>query len=79
MCEDIVIPPSTLAEDMRSLLNNKVYKDVNFSVEDKAIYALKGILCDRSEFFWVMFTSSLQESTKDYSINWWLDILYIYL
>jgi len=65
MSEDIVIPPSTLAEDMRSLLNNKVYKDVTFFVEGKSIYALKGILCARSEFFRVMFTSSLQESTKD--------------
>eukprot|EP01124_Arcella_intermedia_P033189 TRINITY_DN7886_c0_g1_i1.p1 TRINITY_DN7886_c0_g1~~TRINITY_DN7886_c0_g1_i1.p1 ORF type:complete len:498 (+),score=140.45 TRINITY_DN7886_c0_g1_i1:194-1687(+) len=61
---EIVIPSSTLSEDMRTLLNNKAYKDVTFQVEGKCISALKGVLCARSEFFRVMFSSTLQESTK---------------
>lgn len=35
-----------------------------FQVEEKPVYALRGILVARSEFFRVMFGSTLQESTK---------------
>jgi len=65
MNDDFVIPPSTLAEDMRSLISNKLYKDITFHVEGKSIYALKAVLYARSEFFRVMFSSNLQESTKE--------------
>eukprot|EP01127_Copromyxa_protea_P024473 TRINITY_DN9669_c0_g1_i2.p1 TRINITY_DN9669_c0_g1~~TRINITY_DN9669_c0_g1_i2.p1 ORF type:complete len:1002 (+),score=159.74 TRINITY_DN9669_c0_g1_i2:85-3090(+) len=55
---------STLSDDMRFLVNNKSYTDVVFMVEDQPVYALRGILVARSEFFRVMFGSALQESTK---------------
>eukprot|EP01125_Pyxidicula_operculata_P018121 TRINITY_DN6415_c0_g1_i3.p1 TRINITY_DN6415_c0_g1~~TRINITY_DN6415_c0_g1_i3.p1 ORF type:complete len:1033 (+),score=182.02 TRINITY_DN6415_c0_g1_i3:1-3099(+) len=61
----IVIPQSTYTEDMRFLLNNKTYKDITFIIEGKPLYAMKGILSARSEFFRVMFSSTLKESTKE--------------
>jgi hypothetical protein len=53
-----------MASDMRSLVNNQKYSDVVFKVDGKAIYAWKGILCARSEFFKAMFFSNLRESIQ---------------
>eukprot|EP01126_Amoeba_proteus_P007613 TRINITY_DN12732_c0_g1_i3.p1 TRINITY_DN12732_c0_g1~~TRINITY_DN12732_c0_g1_i3.p1 ORF type:complete len:999 (-),score=186.64 TRINITY_DN12732_c0_g1_i3:152-3148(-) len=62
--EGSFLPPSTLSNDMRFLVNNKTYTDVVFQVENKPVYALRAILVSRSEFFRVMFGSTLKESTK---------------
>ncbi|EGC30514.1 hypothetical protein DICPUDRAFT_58236 [Dictyostelium purpureum] len=58
------IPPCSLGRDMLFLVNNPEYKDVTFIVEDKPVYAWKGILCARSDYFRAMFEVPLSESIK---------------
>eukprot|EP01132_Coremiostelium_polycephalum_P006081 gene6081-7577_t len=58
------IPECTLSKDMLYLLNNPNYKDITFIVEEKPIYAWKGILCARSDYFRAMFETPLKESLE---------------
>lgn len=83
--EDSSILPSTFSVDMEFIVNNQEFSDVEFNVEGKPIYAWKGILCARSEFFRAMFCSSLKESSttkiiiNDVSYSVFLKIIqYIY-
>lgn len=61
--EDVEIPKSTFSSDMIYIINNPEYSDIEFEVEGESVYAWKGILCARSEFFRAMFHSSLKESS----------------
>lgn len=63
--EDIEIPKSTMSVDMGFIVNNPEYSDIEFIVEGESVFAWKGILCARSEFFRAMFLSSLKESSVD--------------
>jgi len=65
----IVIPapvgPNTLSSDMRYLVNNAQYHDVTFVVEGKPVYAWRGMLSARSDYFRAMFEKpSWKESSS---------------
>ncbi|EFA79079.1 hypothetical protein PPL_07904 [Heterostelium album PN500] len=62
---DPTIPKCTLNSDMKYLLNNINYKDITFIVENKPIYAWKGLLCARSDYFRAMFEQPLKESLEN--------------
>jgi ankyrin repeat protein len=60
------LPPNTLSNDMRYLVNNPQYYDVTFLVEGKPIYAWRGILSARSDYFRAMFEKpSWKESSSE--------------
>ncbi|EGG17298.1 hypothetical protein DFA_08291 [Cavenderia fasciculata] len=64
---DSIIPKcvdSRLGRELKYLVNNQGYHDVTFVVEDKLIYAWKGILCARSDYFKAMFETPLLESSQ---------------
>lgn len=63
----ITVPPSTLQEDLRSLVNSDVISDVTFIVEGRPIRAHR-ILCLRSPFFRNMLTGEYLESRFAYSL-----------
>jgi len=59
-------PPQTLKKDLKGLLNDELFSDITFVLEDGVkIKAHKAILGSRCEVFKKMLTSEMQESRKD--------------
>jgi len=61
--EPVLIPPSNLVEDMRKLINNPMYSDVVFLVENQPVYATRAHLAARSEHFRALFYGGMRESS----------------
>ena len=59
------IPPPTLVEDLRSLIDNKELSDVTFIVEGKAVGAVRAHLAVRSEHFRAMLFGGMRESRSE--------------
>jgi hypothetical protein len=59
---ELTVPPSTLTEEFRSMLNaSDSFSDVTFLIEDKPVRLHKSILAARSEYFRRMFSSGFAE------------------
>jgi len=57
--------PNVLSKDLHALVNHSQYHDVTFMLDDKPVYAWRGILCARSDYFRAMFEKlSWKESTE---------------
>ena len=65
----ISIPPPSLLNDLRRLMNNPNFSDVVFVVEGKEIHANRSILAVRSEYFEVMLYNGMRESVDNNSIH----------
>jgi N-acetylneuraminic acid mutarotase len=61
--EPVSIPPGNLVEDLRKLINNPVYADVTFLVENQPVYATRANLAVRSEHFRALFYGGMRESS----------------
>lgn len=59
------VQDSTLVEDLASMLQDQLFCDVTFVVENVRIPAHKAILAARCEQFKAMFTSELMEATSN--------------
>lgn len=53
--DDLEIPANMLSRDLATLVNHPQYHDVTFLVEGQQVYAWRGILCARSDYFRAMF------------------------
>jgi len=60
--ESIPIATNSLSSDMRSLVNNSQFYDVTFIVDNKPVYAWRGMLSARSDYFRAMFESWKESS-----------------
>jgi N-acetylneuraminic acid mutarotase len=58
------VPPSTVINDLRSMINDSTLSDITFVVEDKPIYAHK-LLLARSSYFQALFLGNMRESTLE--------------
>ena len=83
--EPVAIPPPTLIDDMRSLIDHKDFSDVTFIVEGRPVYASRAHLAVRSEHFRAMLYGGMRESSSgeitipDVSVNVFLKVLeYLY-
>jgi len=56
---------SSFMSDLKSMVNNGLYSDVTFIVEDMPIYAHRSFLSVRSDHFRAMFSSGMIESTSN--------------
>ncbi len=63
-------PLSALSDDLRSMVNNPLFSDVKFEVEDKTVYGHRAILAARSEYFMAMFSDGLKESKAELLQVW---------
>lgn len=61
--EPVSIPPSSLVDDLRKLVNNPTFADVTFLVEGQPVYATRTHLAARSEHFRALFYGGMREST----------------
>jgi len=61
--EPVSIPPSNLVDDLRKLINNPVFADVTFLVENQPVYATRANLAARSEHFRALFYGGMRESS----------------
>eukprot|EP00929_Paragymnodinium_shiwhaense_P035965 TRINITY_DN19332_c0_g1_i1.p1 TRINITY_DN19332_c0_g1~~TRINITY_DN19332_c0_g1_i1.p1 ORF type:complete len:434 (-),score=66.23 TRINITY_DN19332_c0_g1_i1:396-1697(-) len=61
--EPVSIPPSNLVEDLQKLVNNPLFSDVTFLVENQSVYATRAHLAARSEHFRALFYGGMQESS----------------
>jgi hypothetical protein len=52
--DSVVVPPPSLCDDMRALLNNPDLSDVTFLVEGQLVFASRIHLASRSEHFRAM-------------------------
>jgi hypothetical protein len=59
------IPTSTLSSDLEALLDDEENTDLILMAEGKPIYALKGLLKKRSEYFKKMLESSMKEGKSN--------------
>ena len=59
--ELILVPHSSLLNDLRAMINNQVLSDVCFIIEGKEIRANKAIMAARSEHFKAMFYGGMKE------------------
>eukprot|EP00941_MAST-03F_sp_MAST-3F-sp1_P001790 g1790.t1 len=64
----LVVPPPSLVEDLRSLVNNRELSDTTFIVEGKEVYASRVHLAARSEHFRAMLFGGLHEAST-YSVR----------
>merc|ERR1712224_800005 len=83
--EPVAIPPPTLIDDMRNLIDNKDFSDVTFIVEGRPVYASRAHLAVRSEHFRAMLYGGMRESSggeitiPDVSVNVFMKVLeYLY-
>ena len=83
--EPVAIPPPTLIDDMRNLIDNKDFSDVTFIVEGRPVYASRAHLAVRSEHFRAMLFGGMRESSggeitiPDVTVNVFLKVLeYLY-
>jgi len=60
--EPVAIPPPTLIENLKTLIDNKDLGDVTFIVEGKPVYASRAHLAVRSEHFRAMLYGGMRES-----------------
>ena len=51
--------------DLKKLVNNKLFSDVTFLVEDKPLYAHKNILFARSDVLIAFVTNGMKESNQN--------------
>jgi hypothetical protein len=61
--------PNTLSSDMHTLVNHSQFHDVTFMVDDKPIYAWRGILSARSDYFRAMFEKLSWKESAETSIE----------
>ncbi|CAM9918349.1 unnamed protein product, partial [Sphacelaria rigidula] len=84
--QPLLVPPPTLQEDMRRLVNNRELSDVKFIVDGFPVYASRIHLALRSEHFRAMLFGGMRESEagteieiKDVSHSVFLKLLeYLY-
>jgi speckle-type POZ protein len=64
-------PPqlTELSSNLRQLVNNDLFADVTFEVEDQQVHAHRAILSVRSEYFRAMFRGGLKESNSRQTIT----------
>lgn len=62
--EPTAILPSSLALDLKSLVNDSTFSDVTFLVENREIHAHRAILSARCDHFRAMFTSGMKETNE---------------
>ncbi|CAN0566547.1 unnamed protein product, partial [Ectocarpus sp. 12 AP-2014] len=62
--QPLLVPPPTLQEDMRKLVNNRELSDVTFIVDGFPVYASRVHLALRSEHFRAMLYGGMRESEK---------------
>lgn len=70
-------PPSViqLSENLRELVNNTLFSDVNFMVEGCEVHAHRAILVARSSYFRALLCSGMLESrqieSNEVKVVWW--------
>lgn len=62
--EPVSIPPSSLVEDLRKLIDNPVLGDVCFLIENTKVYATRAHLAARSEHFRALFYGGMREASR---------------
>ena len=62
--EPVAIPPPTLTEDLRKLIDNSEFSDITFIVDGKPIHATRAHLAVRSEHFRALLYGGMRESTE---------------
>ena len=62
--EPVVIPPPTLIDDLRRLINNKEVSDVTFVVDGFQVHASRAHLAIRSEHFRALLYGGMKESDQ---------------
>lgn len=67
--QPLLVPPPTLQEDMRNLVNNRELSDVTFIVDGFPVYASRVHLALRSEHFRAMLYGGMRESEKGAEIE----------
>jgi len=67
--DSVPMTPNTLSSDMRSLVNNSQFRDVTFMVDGKPVYAWRGILSARSDYFRAMFEKPSWKESSEESIQ----------
>eukprot|EP00903_Cladosiphon_okamuranus_P012455 g11664.t1 len=67
--QPLLVPPPTLQEDMRKLVNNRELSDVTFIVDGFPVYASRVHLALRSEHFRAMLYGGMRESEKGAEIE----------
>jgi hypothetical protein len=66
--DSVPITPNTLSNDLRTLVNNSQFHDVIFMLDDKPVYAWRGILSARSDYFRAMFDKLIWKESSETSI-----------
>mmetsp|Transcript_5128 Transcript_5128/g.7089 ORF Transcript_5128/g.7089 Transcript_5128/m.7089 type:complete len:496 (-) Transcript_5128:14-1501(-) len=63
--EPVLIPQSTILQDMRKLINNRDFSDVTLVIDGFPVYASRIHLAARSEHFRAMLFGGMKESDAD--------------
>jgi hypothetical protein len=58
------VPPSSIIQDFRSMINNSTLSDVTFIVENQSVFAHK-LLLTRCSYFEALFLGHMKESSLD--------------
>ena len=64
----IDVPPSSLVDDFKRLINDDEMSDVKFLVNGETFFAHRCILAVRSQYFRAMLFNQWRESTSDEGI-----------
>lgn len=82
ICESIlkqgVIPPTSFHTDLGWALNNKLFSDVTFVVQEKVVFAHRAVVSTRCAYFKSMLLSGFKEAEEgrirlddiDYDLFW---------